>query len=367
LYNPLAIQEVEVQGQSVPLETDLTTPQAYCLANTDLKEVGVVGFLRAEKVERKAGIYLFEPYQPGKIPVLMIHGLLSSPLTWMPLFNDLRADPVLRERFQFWFYLYPTGNPYLVTAAELRDSLAQLRADLDPDHRDAALDQMVLVGHSMGGLVARLLTVDSGYAFFEQVSQEPLEQLKAKDEVKEELARIFFFQPQPFVKRVIFLGTPHRGSRLSPSWPARLAVRFVRLPNRLMEIGKDLAADNPALWKSGSAANLPTSVDLLAPGAPALVLLSHLPRPIDVHYHSIIGVVPPKEAWVAALLAGNDDKKGSDGIVPYTSAHLDDADSELVIGADHASVHRHPLAALEVRRILLEHLHSLQTAPATTR
>src|SRR5262249_17473114 len=111
LYNPLAIQQAEVRGQAVPLETDLTTPQAYCLANTDLTEVGVLGFLRAEKVERKAGIYLFEPYQPGKIPVLMIHGLLSSPLTWMPLFNDLRADPVLREHFQFWFYLYPTGNP----------------------------------------------------------------------------------------------------------------------------------------------------------------------------------------------------------------------------------------------------------------
>src|SRR5262249_35041719 len=153
LYNPLTVQGVHVRGLHVPLEYDLTTPLAYCLSKTDLEGAPYLGFLSADRLRDRSGIYLFEPYQPGKIPVVMTHGLLSAPLTWTPLFNDLRADPVLREHFQFWFSLYPTGNPYLATAADLRLALAHLRSELDPHRRDPALDQMVFVGHSMGGLV----------------------------------------------------------------------------------------------------------------------------------------------------------------------------------------------------------------------
>ena len=113
--------------------------------------------------------------------MLLVHGLLSSPVTWAPMFNDLQADPVLRERFQFWVYFYPTGNPYLATAADLRQNLDAIRADLDPQHQDPALDQMVLVGHSMGGLVSQLLTVDGGDDFWKLVSDEPIQQVKAEE------------------------------------------------------------------------------------------------------------------------------------------------------------------------------------------
>src|SRR5262249_13208370 len=136
------------------------------------------GFLSADKIQDRAGIYMFEPYQPGKIPVVMVHGLLASPLTWTTMFNDLRADPQLRERYQFWFYLYPTGNPYLATAADLRQELTRLRAELDPAGKDWTLDHMVLVGHSMGGLVSRLLTADSGDDFWKLVADRPLDDLK---------------------------------------------------------------------------------------------------------------------------------------------------------------------------------------------
>lgn len=356
LYNPLTLDEVEVRGRRVPLEFDLTTPQAYFLANTDLGDVTYAGFLRADRVQKQAGIYLFEPYQPGKIPVLMVHGLLSSPLTWMPLFNDLRADPVLRERFQFWFYLYPTGTPYLETAADLRERLTQLRAGLDPEHRDAALDQMVLVGHSMGGLVSRLLTTDSGDYFYNQISDRPLDTLKIRPETRAELQRLFFFEQQPYVRRVVFLGTPHHGSRLSPSFPARLAIRFVHLPDRLRDAARDVATENPGAWLLFSPDRLPTSVDLLAPGAPALELLAALPRPNDVHFHSVIGILPGRAGQLGSILAGDADGSGSDGVVPYRSAHFEGADSELIVTADHSHVHQHPLAVLEVRRILLEHL-----------
>src|SRR5262249_32494128 len=131
LYNSLQIAQIEVAGRPVQLETDLTTPLAYFLSRTDLQSAEIGGFLPPGKVESRAGIYMLEPYQPGKIPVLMVHGLLSSPLTWAPMFNDLRADPVLRSRYQFWFFLYPTGPGYLQAAADLRQDLAQLRAEVD--------------------------------------------------------------------------------------------------------------------------------------------------------------------------------------------------------------------------------------------
>jgi pimeloyl-ACP methyl ester carboxylesterase len=360
LYNPLAYQEIRVRGRQVPLETDLTTPLAYFLAHTDLDDFEYTGFLRADKVLDRTGIYLLEPYQPGKIPVLMVHGLLSSPLTWAPLFNDLRADPLLRERYQFWFYFYPTGDPYPLTAADLRRELERLRADLDPDHRDPAFERMVLVGHSMGGLVSHLLTVDGGDDFWRQISDKPLASLKLQPQTRDELQRIFYFQREPCVQRVIFLGTPHHGSRLSPSPVGRLAVHLVRLPHGLLKLTTDLAAENPDLPEAIRKGTIPTSVDLLAPGTPELELLAARPRPPGVHYHSVVGVAPPDTALVERFLAGAGRYDESDGVVPYASAHIDAAESELVVPADHYHVHQHPLTVLEVRRILREHLEAAE-------
>jgi pimeloyl-ACP methyl ester carboxylesterase len=354
LYNPLAVQALEVRGHSIPLETDLTTPLAYFLGHTDLDGLEYRAFLNPDRLRKRGGIYFAEPYQPGRIPVLLVHGLLSSPLTWAPLFNDLRADPELRERFQFWFYFYPTGNPYLATAADLRQALAHLRADLDPERKDKALDDLVLVGHSMGGLVAKLLTVDSGNDFWRLTGDDrPFESLKIKPDASEELRPIFFFDQQPAVRRVIFLGTPHHGSKLSPSLPARLAVRFVRLPKTLMIAAREAGEDNPDLPARLREGRIPTSVDLLAPGAPALELLAARPKPPGVHYHSVIGVAPKTSVLLERFL-GDGEEEG-DGVVLYTSAHLDGVDSEVVVRADHYHVHQHALTVREVRRILLEH------------
>jgi pimeloyl-ACP methyl ester carboxylesterase len=352
LHNPLAAQSVAVAGRAVPLETDLTTPLAYFLEKTDLEDAGFVGFLRAEKLRDRAGIYLFEPYQPGKIPVVMAHGLLSSPLTWTPLFNELRADPELREHFQFWFYLYPTGNPYLATAADLRDALKRLRAEVDPKGRDPALDQMVFVGHSMGGLIAKLLTQDSGDAFWNLVSTQPFETVKASPQTKAALQRIFYFERQPCVRRVIFLGTPHHGSNLSAKPVAALLARFMRLPRQFVEAAKEVATNNPDLWptlgKDPHSRDIPNSLNLLTPGAPALQLLAARSAPAQVRYHSVIGVVIGGET------------SGSDGVVTYRSAHIEGVDSEMVIPAHHTNVHHHPRAVLEVKRILREHLRAVR-------
>lgn len=350
LYNPRTIQAARLGRHAVPLESDLTTPLASFLDQYPADRLAYTGFFRADKLRGMAGVKFLEPYQPGKIPVLLVHGLLSSPVTWAPMFNDLQADPALRERFQFWVYFYPTGDPYLATAADLRRNLDKIRTDLDPRGRDPALDQLVLVGHSMGGLVSHLQTVDGGDDFWKLVSDEPIKQVKADESVEGQLEDTFYFHKRTDVRRVIFLGTPHRGSRLSPSLPARLARRFIRAPDLLMAEAADVAAQNPNLKYR----QLPNSVDLLAPHAPALEILADRPRPAGVHYHSVIGVAPKGSAVIERWLAG-DGNEPSDGVVPVASARLAGVDSELVVPADHFHVHQHPLAVREVRRILLEH------------
>jgi pimeloyl-ACP methyl ester carboxylesterase len=354
LYNPLTIQAIQVRGRSVPLETDLTTPLAYYLANAKLQQLEYLGFLRGDSIKGSSIIHMPEPYQPGKIPVVLVHGLLSSPLTWAPAFNELQADPEIRKHFQFVFTFYPTGNPYIATAADLRRDLNQFRDDLDPHHKDAALDNMVFIGHSMGGLISKLITVDSGDDFWRQVDNRPFSDLTLQPEARAELQRIYFFKRESCVRRVIFLGTPHHGSALSPSPLGRFTDELVRLPKNLVDAAKDVATENPDQPVLQAFQRVSTSVDLLAPNAPALELLASRPHPIGVHYHSVIGVLPEsKRPFLERLLPGASER--GDGVVPYTSAHLDDAESELIVPADHFHVHQHPLAVLEIRRILMEH------------
>jgi pimeloyl-ACP methyl ester carboxylesterase len=348
LYNPKSIEAASLGGKTVPLEADLTTPLAHSLNGRKADELSLLGFFRADQVRSRTGLKLLEPYQPGKIPVLFVHGLLSTPVTWAPMFNDLQADPFLRERYQFWVYFYPTADPYLTSAADLRRRLTQLRDDLDPQRRDPALDRMVVVGHSMGGLISKLLTVDGGDDYWNLVSDGPFETVKARPEVREQLRETFYFRRRGDVSRVVFVGTPHRGSQLSPSLLVRQSLRFVRIPQMLMDAATELALDNPKL----KLRQLPTSVDLLAPDSKALAVLAE-DRSDRVRYHSVIGVAPKSKASIGYLLTG-DDTPG-DEIVPYASAHVEGVESELVVPASHFYVHQHPLAVREVRRILIDH------------
>ena len=179
LYDPLETGDVAVGDLAVPLESDLTTPLAYFLSNPAMSNLATAGLLRpdvaAEAVAgRQApimGLYMVQPYEPGKIPVLFVHGLWSSPMTWVEMFNDLRSCPEIRDRYQFWFYLYPTAQPFWISASRLRADLAEVRQVLDPRRQEPALDQMVVIAHSMGGLLARLQTIDSGNDFWNLVSR----------------------------------------------------------------------------------------------------------------------------------------------------------------------------------------------------
>jgi len=369
LYDPLNGKDIEVDGRLVPLETDLTTPLAYFLDNPDFeqrKNIATAALLSPDSARSLQGLFMVEPYDPDKIPVVMVHGLWSSPLTWMEMFNDLRAFPEIRNQYQFWFYLYPTGQPFWVSAAEMRQDLNELHDTLDPMRRSATLDQMVLVGHSMGGLVSRLQTLDSGEDFWQLLSDRPFEEVQGDEDLRTRLQQVAFFEPNPSVRRVITIATPHRGSEFANDYTRWIARKLIWLPQRMVSGSQKLYRANPGLFRDSELMAISTSIDSLAPESPVLPTMLQAARSPRTIYHNIVGVIP-KDRIVGRIVAG------SDGIVDFESAHLDDVASEISVPADHVKVHQHSLSILEVRRILLEHrnqaiaeIHAARTTlPAT--
>jgi hypothetical protein len=256
--------------------------------------------------------------------------------------NDLQGDPRIRERFQFWFFSYETGNPVAYSAMRLREALEAAVAKLDPSGRDLALQRMVLVGHSQGGLLTKLMVVEMGTKEWGAAIGVPFDDLQVPAETKELLRRMVNVRPLPFVRRVVFLATPHQGSYVSGNWLVHQVGRLVRLPGHLSGATSEAFAMDPRL--AAAFRGRVGSVYAMTPGSPLVRALAPLSLAPGIGGHSIIAV------------AGDGPiEEGSDGVVEYASAHLDGMDSELVIRSGH-SVQQEPEAIEEVRRILLLHV-----------
>jgi pimeloyl-ACP methyl ester carboxylesterase len=358
LYDPLDRQNIYVAKHEVPLEADLSTPLAFFLNQPQFQDnhLSTVGLLRPDEAKQLQGLYMLEPFDPGKMPIVMVHGLWSSPITWMEMYNDLRSDPLVRQHYQFWFYLYPTGQPFWVSATQMREDLAMMRRELDPTRQKPALDQMVLVGHSMGGLVSKLQSVESAGAFWQTMSEREFADLQADDETRRTLASTFFFRPNPSVRRVVTIGTPHRGSQFSNRITRWLGQKAITVPRKMLQGRDELIARNRDFFRPGAPLDIRTSIDSLAPDSPVLpVLLAATPGPW-VAFHNVVGR-DPDPGWREYLVGDGD------GVVSLASARLDDMRqlrSQVIVPADHISVHRHPQSILEIRRLLMEQLVELQ-------
>ncbi len=354
LYDPLYACQIRVGERLVPLETDLSTPLAYFLDNPDFREAEdpTFGLLNPDAAMKRRGVYMVEPYDPRRIPVVMVHGLWSSPTTWMEMFNDLRSFPEIRSRYQFWFYQYPTGKPFLTSAAEMREALAEVRSTLDPNRLNPNLDQMVLVGHSMGGLVSRLQTTESSDDFWRIVTDRPFSELRATPQEQDKLAKLFFFNANPSIKRVITIGTPFRGSENSTDAVRYAGQKFIKMPQSMVELSSKVIRDNPGYFTDTRLLTMATSLDSLAKDDPLFPVMLQAKHGSATTYHNIIGN-KPRTSFADKL------REDGDGIVSLVSATVDDAKTQIQVEADHLTVHRHPLSTLEVRRILREHLDAL--------
>jgi hypothetical protein len=259
-------------------------------------------------------------------------------------------DPVLGERYQFWFFVYNTGNPVAYSAMGLREALQHAVADVDPEGKDPALRQMVVIGHSQGGLLTKMTAVNSGSRFWDARFNVPFEQADLAAETKDLLRRSMFVERLPFVTEVVFICTPHRGSFLAENFLGKIARRLVNLPGTLTKVGVDLVKLNPG-GAAQTAWHMPTAIDNMDWSNPFLRTLASLPIDAGVEAHSIVAVQgdgPPE--------------KGDDGVVKYTSAHIDGVASELIVRDSH-STQATPATIEEVRRILYAHLSAVEAQP----
>lgn len=358
LHDPLDSTDIQLNSRLVPLQSDLSTPLAYFLDNPKFREQtnSTLGFIDPSRTEKLRGVYMLEPFDPNRVPVVMVHGLWSSPLTWMPMFNDLRSFQELRRNYQFWFYQYPTGQPFWVSATQMRSDLHELRQSLDPKLQYPVLDNIVLVGHSMGGLISRMQTIDSGEEFWRILSDKPFNALHGDDTELQRLAAALFFHPNPSIKRVVTIGTPHRGSDYANDATRWLGKKLIKLPNSITDVGNSLIRQNPGTFRNTELLTTTTSIDSLSPESPIFPTMLRAPRAPWVLYHNIIGVIS-KSNWFGK------EEPPSDGVVDIESAMMDDVASEIMVESKHIDIHSKPRTILEVRRILVDHLRELTQYP----
>jgi pimeloyl-ACP methyl ester carboxylesterase len=340
-------ETAEIAGRQVPLEAEPTAAFGLMLAESPIWQTELRGFLRSSGIiDKKAQLVSSRPYRPGLIPVVFVHGTASSAARWAQLYNELDNDPRIHRRYQFWFFSYSTGNPIAYSAMLLRDALTHAVQQLDPQGRDPALKRMVLMGHSQGGLLVKTMVVESGDRFWRNVSAKSIDELRLSDASRDMLRRALFFHPLSFVRRVVFVATPQRGSYVAGSWLAHQAARLVRAPLDVTRIMTEVATFDREAISAAALRGTPTAVDNMTPGNPFVRTLADSPIAPGVAAHSII-----------AIKDGIPSKTADDGVVKYESAHIQGVESELIVTSAH-SCQSNPHTMVEARRILLKHLET---------
>jgi pimeloyl-ACP methyl ester carboxylesterase len=346
LYSDPDPETLLIAGQHVPLEREPTATLAAMLADSPIWKRELQAFFGKLAMTEDGRLVALRPHKRGRIPVVFVHGTNSSPGRWAEMVNVLDNDPRIHRRFEPWFFFYNSGNPILYSSYLLRKNLSGAVAELDPSGDDACLRDMVVIGHSQGGLLTKMTVVDSGDRFWRRISNRPFDEVKM-DETQREVARqTFFVKPLPFVRRVVFIATPHRGSFLaSYRLVRRLMAALMRLPVRVTQLTTSLVTLNPEAFEAVDLGSI-TALDNMDPRHRFVQMLSETPITPGVAAHSIIAV------------QGNGPiESGNDGVVEYSSAHIEGVESEKIVRSGH-STQSNPETIEEVRRILLLHAAS---------
>jgi len=340
--DPLATETVSFHGHRLPLAADFTVPLAVMLQQAEPKKFELSRMLRPAKFAETARISRLQPYDPNKTVVLVIHGLMDTPATWTPLINRLRADESIRRHFQFWFYSYPSGYPYPYSAAILRRELDAIQKKY-PLHKP-----MVVIGHSMGGCISRLLITDPGQELWKKILGRPVAKTSLEGSTRDILIESLIFKTRPEVGRVIFIAAPLRGSDLATHWLGRIGSSLIQPPQFLLQAGRDAMSLATFQTDDLRLRRMPNSIDNLAPNNRFVRAINTIPMNSRIPVHVISG---------DRGKGGNPDKTRpvmSDGIVPYWSSHIPTAVSEKIVPSDHAA-HQHSQAIEEIARILKLH------------
>ncbi len=346
--------DARIGRETVPLEYDQTAARALSLVKASASGNEYWGFLNGSLFDRSPGqLVALQPHQRGRMPVILVHGTASSPFRWADMVNDLLEYPAIREHFEFWFFSYATGNPIPYSALQLRRSIEDAVRQLGGTAADPALGRITVIGHSQGGLLAKLLVIDPDDRLWTAIDRRPLNSLKLTDASRTLIRDTLFVRPLPNVQRVVFVATPQRGSYVAAFSISHLIGQLVALPVAVSQAGKEVLSGNGANVVVDPTRTQLGSIYGMSPGSPFIKALAAVPVAPGVHVHSIIPV------QTDGPLA-----EGSDGVVRYASAHIEGVDSELVVHSGH-STQSNPATIAEVQRILLLQLAASDNAGPT--
>jgi hypothetical protein len=336
---------ISIDGYTVPLEYRLSASLALALQESNIWALELRGFLFGDLFsDRPSQLVGLELHRPGRIPVVLVHGTASSVGRWADMINDLLADPRIDDHFEFWLFGYATGAPIPYSALLLRRLLEETFAKFGTTAADPALGQTVVIGHSQGGLLAKMLVIDPGDRLWEGISRRPLDDLRMSPASKALLRAALFVRPLPEVRRVVFIATPHRGSHVAALSVSQLVGRLITLPVGVALVGRELLANNVDEPAFNVRRGRLGSIYGMTPGSAFIRALASVPVVPDVAVNSII-----------PTLGNGPLAQRTDGVVSYSSAHIAPVESELVVNSGH-STQSTPATIEEVRRILLHHL-----------
>jgi len=332
--DPLNIERVTLNKHTFSLASDLQAPTALLIAREHPERLGLSRVINPEAYADTTMLTRLQQFDPTRTPVIFVHGLQETGASWAPMIDSLRNDAVIRQRYQFWFFSYPSGYPLPYAAALFRQDLDGIERAF-PNHK-----RIVLIGHSMGGMICRLMITDAGDKIWRDFFATPPAKTPLASDTRKLLEEALVFDHRPDVQRVIFISAPHRGSELASNWIGRIGAALVRTPRLFTSV---YASTKPLLIADPAARPLnrmPNSVDTLEPNDRFVEAVNKLPITRDIPYHSIIGD-----------RGRGDTPNSSDGVVPYWSSHLPGAQSELIVNSDHGAQYN-PQAIREVERIL---------------
>ena len=349
-YTPDSARSLKIEGIEVPIEYETTSALALSLEGAPVWDSEIAGFRSGDfaisGANLREGLFMLHPHKTGRIPVVLVHGTASSPARWAELINELENDPQFWENYEIWLFMYNTGNPVAYSAMLLRDALIKVVKELDPDDKDTGLKRMVVAGHSQGGLLTKMTVIDSGMQLWP--FSVPPEELGLDVETRDLLTHALMIKPLPFVRRVIFIATPHRGSYQALGILGSFASWMVNLPGRFTKMSVDfLTLQRKGIFLGPASSRLPTSIDNMNPNSRFIVALSAIPIADGVVANSIVGVE-----------GGGPPAEGGDGVVKYSSAHIEGVESEKIVNSPH-SMQSNPETIQEVKRILRKHANSL--------
>ena len=318
--------DITIGGRSVPLAVDSSAALAALYDRSHINRLALWNLIGGRQFALREGLYLLEDYDPAKTPVIMVHGLGRSPMVWAKLTNLIDGDPQLRARYQIWHVVYPTNTPQLLNRLIVQRSLDQAWHILDPDDTAPAHQDMVLIGHSMGGVISRLMVSDSGDVIWKAAFDVPPEQLRGTPADMAIMDSIFRFHPYPGVTQAIFLAAPHLGSPYVDSLIGQVALRVVHahapeLDALVRVAAENRAHENPLLAQDYERYGL-SSISTLRDAQPVSHAAQSLMPAKGVRFYTFAGNLPGTNP-------------PGDGFVPLKSALIPGATSTTIVKDGH--------------------------------